>query len=241
MIIDCHCHAGIADTLVAPWNTAAPLETHLQRARAAGIDRTVVFALSSRDMPRANQSVAQVVADHPDALIGFVRLSPLTDAGRLRDQVRQAREEWGFQGIKVHAAEALPTREAMDAAAEFRLPVLVDIKDNTTAVEMMATEYPEVNIIVAHLGSFAGSWAAHRSTLALMAALPNVYADNSGVRFYDFLEEAIRVAGPEKLLFGSDGPLLHPGVERQKIELLGLSAADRGLVLGGNLLRLLPE
>lgn len=240
MIIDCHCHAGEGDILSAPWNTAAPIEPHLQRARAAGIDRTVIFALFAREMQRANEQLARLVASHPEELIGFVRLHPTRDAGRLREQARQARQEWGFRGIKVHGGDALPTREVMEAAGEFQLPLLVDIKDQTTAVEMLATEFPEVNIIVAHLGSFGGNWQAHRATIDLMTRYDNVYADSSGVRFFDFLASAVERAGPEKLLFGSDGPLLHPGVELRRIELLGLSDEDRAKVLGGNLERLMP-
>jgi hypothetical protein len=48
MIIDSHCHAGKGDGLTAPADTSAPLEQYLIRARAAGIDRTVIFpALSA--------------------------------------------------------------------------------------------------------------------------------------------------------------------------------------------------
>src|SRR3989442_1478420 len=46
MIIDCHCHAGKGDIVTAPWNTDAPLEPYLRRARTAGIDRTVVLRCS---------------------------------------------------------------------------------------------------------------------------------------------------------------------------------------------------
>jgi hypothetical protein len=41
------------------------------------------------------------------------------------------------------------------------------------------------------------------------------------------------------VLFGSDGPWLHPGVELAKVRLLGLRQADEQLVLGGNVLRLI--
>ena len=43
MIIDCHCHAGKGDRMTAPWNTEAPIEPYLRRARRAGIEKTVVF------------------------------------------------------------------------------------------------------------------------------------------------------------------------------------------------------
>ena len=48
-------------------------------------------------------------------------------------------------------------------------------------------------------------------------------------------------AGARKILFGSDGPWLHPGVELAKVRALGLSPADERLVLGGNFLRLISR
>ena len=40
------------------------------------------------------------------------------------------------------------------------------------------------------------------------------------------------------MLFGSDGPFLHPAVELAKVRALHLAADDEALVLGGNVLRL---
>jgi predicted TIM-barrel fold metal-dependent hydrolase len=70
---------------------------------------------------------------------------------------------------------------------------------------------------------------------------PNVYADTSGVRRFDYIVEAIDRAGPHKLIFGSDGPWLHPGLELHKIRLLGLPKEKEDRVLGGNILRLLRK
>ena len=102
MIIDGHCHAGRGERLTAPWNTAAPLGAYLRRARAAGIDRTVVFAPFDGDYRIANAEVARIVARHPGRLIGFACVHPNRDAGRVRALVGRAVREWGFRGIKVH-------------------------------------------------------------------------------------------------------------------------------------------
>jgi hypothetical protein len=45
-------------------------------------------------------------------------------------------------------------------------------------------------------------------------------------------------AGAHKILFGSDGPWLHPGVELAKILYLKASPQDQALMLSGNFLRL---
>lgn len=240
MIIDCHCHVGTADGMSAPWNTHAPIEAHLERARVAGIARTVVFAIHNQGYERANAEVAEMVAQHPNELIGFARVHPVVDKGRIHALVETAVRDFGFRGLKVHGGDALPTREVCEAARAFRLPVLVDIIDQPNAIEMCAAAYPDVNFIVAHLGSFGGNWQVHLRTIDQMVRFPNVYADTSGVRFFDYLEDAVRRAGPDKLIFGSDGPLLHPGIELQRVWHLNLSPADAAKVTGGNLLRLMP-
>jgi predicted TIM-barrel fold metal-dependent hydrolase len=72
-----------------------------------------------------------------------------------------------------------------------------------------------------------------------IARLPNVYTDTSGVRRFDYLVQAIERGGAHKVLFGSDGPWLHPGVELHKIRLLKLPPEQAALVLGRNALRLI--
>ena len=69
---------------------------------------------------------------------------------------------------------------------------------------------------------------AQRAFLDLLARHPNVHTDTSGVRRFDLLVEAVRRAGPHKVLFGTDGPWLHPGVELAKVHALGLTAARSG-------------
>jgi len=239
MIIDFHCHAGRGDKLMAPWNTRAPIETYLRRARAAGIDKTVVLAPLHGNYQRANRELAGTIARYPRRLIGFAFVHAARDAGRIFSMVRHAVTRWAFRGIKVHGFECMPTREVCETARAFRLPVLVDVISRAEVVDMFAPEYPDVNFVVAHLGSFTDSWKAHQQVVDQLARHPNVYADTSGVRQFDYLVKAIEVAGPGKLLFGSDGPWLHPGLELHKIRLLGLPPESEALVLGGNALRLL--
>jgi len=239
MVIDFHCHVGTAEKLQAPWTTRADLSAYLERAEEAGIDKTVVFAITCDDYERANAEVAEIVAKHPDRLIGFARLHPERDKGRVELLVRKAVEDYGFRGIKVHGAEALPTREVCEVAGQFGLPILVDIMGRVEVLPLLATEFPKVNFVVAHLGSFADDWRVFQVMPYLLAQHQNLYADTSGVRFFDYLQVTVKVAGAHKILFGSDGPLLHPELELHKIRLLKLSPEDEALVLGGNAQRLL--
>lgn len=239
MIVDCHCHAGTGDGLNGPWDTSAPLAAYLRRADAARIDRTVLFACFSSDYAVANRQVAEIVASDPDRFLGFAFVHPVADRGRVDALVREAVIRHGFKGIKVHRHDAPISREICEAGRAWSLPILYDLMGDAEQAELLATEYPDVRFIIPHLGSFADDWGRQRAFLDVLARHPNMHTDTSGVRRFDLLVEAVDRAGPHKVLFGSDGPWLHPGVELAKVELLGLDAVARRAVLSGNLLRLL--
>src|SRR5262245_21915921 len=241
MIVDCHCHAGQGDLMTAPWNTDAPIEPYLRRAKVAGIDRTMVFPLFHSDYGEANAQLARLVARHRDRLIGFAFVHAARDAGRVFQMVQHAVTRWGFRGIKAHGHEAIPTRELCDTARAFRLPLLVDVAGQPAVIEMLAPQYPDVCFIIPHLGSFADDWRAHQQVVDQLVRFPNVYGDTSGVRRFDYIVQAVKRAGPHKVLFGSDGPWLHPAVELHKVRLLGLPQQQEALILGGNALRLLRQ
>jgi uncharacterized protein len=239
VIIDCHCHAGKGDGLTGPWDTAAPLQSYRRWAAAAGIRRTVLFAVFHSDYAVANREVARIVASDPERFWGFAFVHPQRDAGRVASMVKTAVEKYGFRGIKCHRYDGRITREVCEVAAAFRLPVLYDVMGEVAQVELLATEYPRVNFIIPHLGSFADDWRAQLALIDHLVRHPNVFTDTSGIRRFDLLEQAVRRAGAKKFLFGSDGPWLHPGVELAKVRALGLPPQEERLVTGGNLLRLI--
>jgi predicted TIM-barrel fold metal-dependent hydrolase len=239
MIIDCHCHAGKGDGLTGPWDTDASLDRYLERAARAGIGRTVLFAAFHSDYAAANRDVARIVASQPNRFYGFAFVHADRDRGRVQQMVQVAVESYGFRGIKVHRYDARLSREVCEAARSYRIPVLYDPMGEVSIAELVATEYPDVNFIFPHLGSFADDWKAQTAFIDPLSRHANLHADTSGIRRFDVLEEALKRAGAHKLLFGSDGPWLHPGVELAKVIALNLNPTEEALILGGNFLRLL--
>lgn len=239
MIIDCHCHAGEGDGFTGPWDTVAPLGRYLIRARRAGIDHVVLFSAFHSDYARANRIVARIVARAPARFIAFAFVNARSPPSQIRAELDAAVTRHGFVGIKVHAHDGRLTRAVCDAARRLEVPILYDVMGDVGSVELIAREYPSVSFIIPHLGSFADDWRAQRAFIDVLARLPNVYTDTAGVRRFDLLVEALQRAGPTKILFGSDGPWLHPGVELAKIRALELPSSAERLILGGNLLRLI--
>jgi uncharacterized protein len=238
-VIDCHCHAGTGDGLTGPWDTRANLDKYLERATQAGIDRTVLFAPFHSNYAIANAEVARIAATRPERFYGFAFVHPTRDSGRIFRLVKIAVERYGFVGIKVHRYDGRLTREICETGRAFRMPILYDVMGEVSVAQLLGQEYSDVSFIIPHLGSFSDDWKAQTAFIDSLSRYPNIYTDTSGVRRFDLLEAAVSRAGAQKVLFGSDGPWLHPGVELAKIGALHLPLRDERLLLGGNFLRLI--
>jgi predicted TIM-barrel fold metal-dependent hydrolase len=241
MIIDCHCHAGKGDGLTGPWNTDAPLGRYLARARRAGIHAANLLPAFHTDYGEANRGLARMMDERSAGgvrFFAFAFVHATRDAGRVLELTRTAVQQYGFVGIKCHRNDARLTREICEAGRALGVPILYDVVGEIAPIELYARQYRDVAFIIPHLGSFADDWAAQLQLIDHLQRHPNVFTDTAGVRRFDLLVEAVRRAGPRKVLFGSDGPYLHPGVELAKIRALGLAPAHEQAILGGNFLRL---
>lgn len=238
MIIDCHCHAGKGDGLTGPWDTDAPLHNYMQWADEAGITKTVFFAAFNSNYAKANADVARIVKSNPGRFYGFAFINSAKDAGNVFCLVKTAVMQYGFCGIKTHRYDAAITREVCEAAKYFSLPVLYDVMGESSQLDLIATEYPGINFIIPHLSSFADDWKAQMAFISPLERYPNIYTDLSGVRRFDVIMEAYQRAGADKILFGSDGPWIHPGLELMKIYALRLSKEEQDKILFKNFLKL---
>ena len=200
-----------------------------------------MFAPFNTQYAAANQEVANLVQRYPQQFYGYVFVHPQNDAGQVYEMVKKFVQGYGFKGIKVHKHDGGITREICEVAKIFNIPILYDVMGEFWAVELLANEYPSVNFIIPHLGSFADDWRMQLAFIPLLERYPNIFTDTSGVRRFDLLERAVQQAGASKILFGTDGPWLHPKVELEKVFALKLSNADTQLILADNFLKLIKN
>ncbi len=241
LIIDSHCHYGKGDGLTGPWDSRASLKRYIQRARQAGIQKTAVWSVFHSDYVKANRQVASLIKRYPNRFFGFLFVHPQRDRNRIKSMAREFIGKQGFVGIKVHRHDGPINRAVCEAAKAWKVPVVYDVRDNMSGVEMLAREYPGVNFIFPHLGSFRDDFDTQIALIDHLVRHPNFYTDTSGVRRFDNLLLTLKRAGAKKILFGSDGPWLHPGLELAKIHALPLSYREKELILGGNFLRLIQS
>ena len=221
MIIDGHCHAREGRRSHRPLGYSRAART-LPTARGESLkalERTVLLAVFHSDYTAANRQVARIVASRPHRFYGFACVHPDRDRGGVHALIKIAVETIRLsrhQGAP-HATGRITRRGICEVARPFSLPVLYDVMGEVSVVELLAKEYPEVSFIIPHLGSFADDWRAQLALVDHLIRHPNAYAETSGVRRFDLLEQAVRRAGGRKIIFGSDGPWLHPGVELAKV------------------------
>ena len=241
LIIDSHCHAGKGNGFTGPWDTDASLTNYMEWAGEYNIAKTVLFAAFHSDYARANAEVSKIVHSLPSRFMGYAFVHAVRNAGVIFSMVNRAVQQYGFCGIKVHRYDARITREICDTARALALPVLYDVMGEVQQVYLLGQEYPDVNFIIPHLGSFADDWKAQQAFIDPLSRFANIFTDSSGVRRFDLLKEAHERAGAHKILFGSDGPWLHPGPELEKIYALKACERDLEKMLAGNFLRLVAK
>lgn len=237
MIIDAHMHAGHSDGLSRSWNTFEDIDISLRRMDRAGIDRGVVLPIGSTDFEQRNRELARIVRHHSERLYGFAKVNQEADAGRIERLLAEAFDDLGLRGLKLHGH---PTREIMAVMDRYRKPILADVRGKVYDLRYVAESYPNVPIIIAHMGMFCCVETPVRvMTMWLAKRCANVYFDTSSVMDHESLEMAVAEGLCHKMIFGSDSPVCHCGVELARIECLDLSDEQREMILCANIAKLI--
>jgi predicted TIM-barrel fold metal-dependent hydrolase len=243
----------------SPQNKFAAARDVVAALDSAGIERAVIFGFGFRDMGLCryvNDYVIEAVRKHPDRLIGFMALAPgcadiekeidrCSGAGlRGVGELFPAGQDFAVDDTKQTAPFAVPCEER-------RLPVLLHVNEpvghcypgktetSLKQIERFIEHHPGLAIVLAHWG---GGLLFYEAMPEMRKKCRNVYYDTSASPFlYDGrIYRIVDALGlHEKILFGSDFPLLPPSRYLAALESSGMAAADRERILGGNVKRLL--
>lgn len=236
-----------------------------------GVARAMLIA----SVPGDEMSVATAVTRHPDRFFGaaMVNAAAPEAASRIEAVCRHPGMRTLCLFPAMHHVPVDDTRSlaVFDAAAQsgravfvhcgvlsvgvrarLGLPSRFDIRlGDPLAVAAVALRYPSVPVVIPHFG--AGFF---REALMAAAMAPNILIDtsssNSWIKMYpgltlkDVFARALDVAGPSRLLFGSDSSFFPRGwvravhdAQRAVLTDLDIDPETQGLVFGGNLARIL--
>ena len=224
-----------------------------RRAQACDIRLTVVSAIHGLipyrgDAVRGNEDAVRG-AEQLDDIRFWVVIDPLK--AETYDQADRLLDHPRCKGIKIHphahAYEIVEHGAAIFAfAAERNAAMLTHSGDPGSYPEdflPFIDRYPNVNLILAHLGnSDAGSVA--RQVDAIKAARNgNVWVDTSSARsmFSGLIEWAVEEIGYERILFGTDTPLYWSAVQKARIETAEICEEAKAAILYRNAAVLLDE
>jgi predicted TIM-barrel fold metal-dependent hydrolase len=252
---------GTADALADRWR--AELD-------AQQVSRAAIIA----SIPGDEVSVATAVARHPTRFVGFFMFNPAAGdvSTRLSRALGEQRLRGVclFPAMHGYRLDDERVREVFAAALEYKAVVFVhcgvltvgvrkklglpspfDLRlGDPLALAAVASRFPAVPVIVPHFG--AGMWRE-----ALMAAdqCGNIHLDTSssngwmkydpGLTLEDVFRRAVAVAGPDRILFGTDSSFFPRGwqqpifaAQESALRAIGASDEDRQKILSGNFDRL---
>ncbi|MDR5700846.1 amidohydrolase family protein [Agromyces aerolatus] len=184
----------------------------------------VVPEHSTLDFPDPDAAISQMLADD----VGAVRVP----ASR-------------YNGYTVDPWALGPIWSRFDAV---RMPVLLAGSDlgrypdgpalgfSARNIFDMATSFPGIPLIILRV-----NFSALRVLVPLMRACPNVFAELSFFTAHHGVETLVRELGADRLLFGSGLPWGPPGPSLVATRYARVADADKRLIAGDNLRRLLGD
>ena len=227
---------------------------------ACGIDKAVVFGFpwkSDDTFVRNNDYIIDAVHRFPDRLVGFGCFDPchpaaLKEAQRCLDNGLTGIGELAFYTCGIDSNSLDKLAPIMKLCRSQNLPILIHTNEpighhypgkspNTLRqIYELIRQFPENLIVLGHWGG--GIFFYSLLKKEVVDSLKNVYFDTAASPFlYDarIYSIATQLVGAEKLLFGSDYPLITPARYLEELEHSGLADADIQNICGHNAARIL--
>lgn len=244
-----------------PKNKFATGDEIVEEMKKAGIDQSVVFGFSFGDMGLCryvNDYTIEEIKAHPKELIGFMSVVPNhTDVAYEIERCYKA----GLRGIgelfpagqPFEISELKDTQAMAECCQYYHLPVMVHMNEpvghyyagktetSFNEIEAFIQHHPELNVILAHFG---GGLFMYEMMKEVKAQFKNVYYDNAASIFLyqPSIYRVFRELGMlDKLLFGSDYPLLSPTRYEESLAESGLNKVELEQFYGGNAMKLLSS
>jgi predicted TIM-barrel fold metal-dependent hydrolase len=221
----------------------------------AGVDVSVSlgYGWTDRDSARvSNDYLLAAALQHPGRIVPFCSVDPgwgdhavtevqrcLSLGARGIGELHADTQDWNPEGVD-------GLRPIMSLAVEAAIPVVVHASEpvghtypgkGTSSPDRllgMAAAFPDVAFVFAHFG---GGLPFYALMPEVAETLSNVYFDSAAAPFLyrpDVYKVAATTAGPGRILFGSDYPLLKQGRALRGVREACLGDKDITRILGGN-------
>jgi len=204
-----------------------------------------------------NDYILESIARYPKRLIGFCTVQPRSLEAAL-DEIERCAQE-GVRGV----GEMRPDTQSLDLRDREVMQPFIEVITRHNLILLthasepvgheyqgkgsitpdilypLITGYPELTLVCAHWG---GGLPFYALMPEVKKAMSNVFFDTAASPFLyipQIYNQVIQLVGADKILFGSDYPLLAPSRLLKEIKSLDLPEETERLILSGNARRLL--
>jgi len=251
------CFAAIYSNPKAKIATADEL---IQSMDEAGIDISVVvnYGWTTHEMcVETNDYILESVARYPQRLIGFCTVQLQSGEAATAEIERCAKG--GMKGVgemrpdlqMVDLGDEVVMNPFIEALRKYKLIMLTHASEpvghdypgkgavTPDVLYPLITSFPDLTIVCAHWG---GGLPFYALMPEVKRALSNVYFDTAASPFLynaQVYNQVSQLVGADKILFGTDYPLLAQSRLLKEIESLNLAKETKEMILSGNARRLL--
>lgn len=222
-----------------------------------GIEQAAVTHVAARDFsPELGNRLALEATDGRDRLFPcWVVPGHPEPNGRPADEVVEEMLERGVRMARMlpptrapYTLDAWARSDYFAALEAHRVPLLLTRSDlgrhpddstqgfSAENVHALCQAYPRLPVIVVRF-----NYTYTRIGFRLLQECPNLYLEISYYTTHRGLELIARSFGAERLIFGTGTPIGNPGLPLMRVRYANVSDAERRLIAGDNLRRLLAE
>jgi hypothetical protein len=220
------------------------------------VDKCVVFGFpwkGTRLFKLHNDYICEAVNRYPDRFIGLGCFDPFSDG--VAEETQRCLQEGGLSGIGelafyqsgIENSSLSRLAPIMEICQAFNLPVMIHTNEpightypgktpNTMAqIYRLVGKFPQNKIVLAHWGG--GLFFFSLLKKEVRQRLHNVYFDTAASPYLyepSVYRLAVDLVGVEKILFGSDFPLLPPSRYFDEMKSAGLSEEEMRRICGLN-------
>jgi len=246
LAVDSHAHLGRYSSTYMPYSTEDGLIETMDRL---GIEKACIsdFLSIGPDYRRGNDRVAHAVRRYPTRFVGYVAVNP-NYPDDMENELERCFREPGMKGIKLHCdLHSYPIdgdnyRPALEFANSRSLPVLIHGYGDRRTLEGILRRYPDARIIAAHVGAWDGR--SSNPAIELAKDYENLYLDlASSIAYRGAFEKMVERVGADRILYGSDMPMLDPGYQLGRVVRSGIPKEQMRMILSDNARKLfgLPD
>lgn len=246
--------------------SGVPIETYLEKMDRAGIQRSLLIAVRAGDMrvkgsfEISYERVAEMCQKYPDRFSGLAGVDPTRGMQSLRD-LEQAVEEYGFVGAHLYphwfglAPDQARYYPLYAKCCELDIPIMMQVGHclryqrkrilpsvgRPITLDQIAIDFPELVLIGIHIGY---PWTEEMISVAWKHE--NVYIGSDAYAPRHWPEPFIHFIntwGKDKVVFGTDWPVIDPERATKEINELQLRPISKQNLLRDTALRIfrLPE